>query len=264
MNATGTIELSVENRVGVLTLRRPDKLNALAGDMRLQIRDAVVSAATSPGIRGLVVTGEGRAFCAGGDVAVMTEAHAAGDEAGFRKILHAGAECVLAIQAFPGLTVAAVNGIAAGAGLGLALACDFRIGAPEARFAASWARIGLAPDWGATHFLPRLLGRSRALRFILDAETVDSAEALALGLLDEIVEPGALLERAHATVHARGAAAAMARSVKALVQRGANESVEAMLAAETEIQEELFAGDDVGEGLAAFHERRPPRFGDDR
>lgn len=265
MTSEARIRLSVDDDgVALLTLDRPDKLNALAGDMRERLRDAVVESARNESVRALVVTGAGRAFCAGGDVEVMSRLHETGDSEGFRRLLHAGAECVLALQAFPGLTVAAINGVAAGAGMGLALACDLRIAAPEARLIASWGGIGLAPDWGATYWLPRLLGRSRALAAILARDAIGAQRAQELGLVDAI-EPGErLLERARKLALERGAAREMVAAVKELVRKGAEESLEACLAAETEAQEELFESEDVREGLAAFRDKRRPEFGRER
>lgn len=264
MTSDGRILQEDHGRVRRLTLSRPDKLNALAGDMREQLTSAVADAARAEGVDALVLTGAGRGFCAGGDVSVMADLHARRDHDGFRRILHAGAECVLALQAFPGLTVAALNGVAAGAGLGLALACDLRVAAPGVKLAASWGGIGLAPDWGATYWLPRLLGRSRATAMVLGVEATNADRALTLGLINEIVDADDLLARAHEIAGHRGAPRAMVRSVKSLLGRGEVGTLEQALAAETEAQEALFAGDDVGEGIAAVRERRAPRFGRDR
>lgn len=260
----GTVGLEVRDGLAWIELDRPQKLNALAGDMREQLRERIGEAAGNPAARALVVTGAGQAFCAGGDVDTMASIR---DEArwnDFRKILHAGAECVLALQAYPGLTVAAINGVAAGAGLGLALACDLRIAVPEARLAASWGRVGLAPDWGATYWLPRFIGYSRAMDLVVGGKSLTAAEAHTLGLLHEVVAPQALLPRAAELARERGAAREMVREARTLLRKGLEGSLEASLAAETEVQEELFEGDDVGEGLRALRDRRDPEFGSSR
>lgn len=257
----GIVSLRREGTVGVITLERPDKLNSLAGDMRTQLRDAIVEAAGNSEIGALVITGAGRGFCAGGDVKAMAALHEQGSADPFHRILHAGAECVLALQAFPGLTVAAVNGVAAGAGFSLALACDLRIASQQARFAASWGEIGLAPDWGATFFLPQMIGSSRAAQLILGGRVLGAEDAVEQGLVLEVVPSDALLPRAVEIAAERGAATEMVRQVKYLLRRGIEGSLEASLAAETEAQEELFDGSDVAEGLAAFTAKRPPQFG---
>jgi len=248
------------DRVGWITLDRPEKLNALVDDMRAELRDHVAAAARDEDVYALVVTGAGEAFCAGGDAGHMVELKDAADEAGFRRLLHAGAEVVLALQSFPGLVVAAVNGVAAGAGLGLALACDLRVASPTARFGASWSRIGLVPDWGTTFWLPRLVGPGPALEMILSGRLVDAPEAAAMGLVHEVVDDGTLHDRAQATAVRLGAARQAVAHAKTLVRGGLESSLEHALAREVEAQEECFETDDFAEGLAAFLEDRRPDF----
>ena len=249
-----------DGTVAEITLSRAEKLNALAHDMREQLHDCIVEAARDKQISALLITGEGKAFCAGGDVDAMLDLRAAGNHREFHRILHAGVECILALQAFPGLTVAAINGVAAGAGFALALNCDLRVAADTARLAASWGNIGLAPDWGASFWLPQLVGYSRALELVVSGRVVDSTEALRLGLVHEVVPPGEVRHRA-VELAQRGAAHDMVRQTKYLLRRGLEGSLEASLAAETEAQEDLFAGDDVLERLQAFRDRRGPVFG---
>jgi len=249
-----------DGAVAQVTLSRAEKLNALAQDMRQQLRDRIVEAARDKQITALLITGEGKAFCAGGDIDAMAELRASGNHRQFHQILHAGAECVLALQAFPGVTVAAINGVAAGAGFALALNCDLRVAADTARLAASWSNIGLAPDWGASFWLPQLVGYSRALELVISGREVDSAEALRLGLVHEVVAPGEVRKRALELAQ-RGAAHDMVRQTKYLLRRGLEGSLESSLAAETEAQEDLFAGEDALEGLQAFRDRRQPLFG---
>lgn len=261
MTADGRVTLEVRARIAWVTLRRPERLNSLAGDMREQLRDRIAEAAAAEDLLALVITGEGRAFCAGGDVHTMADLRGRSDGAGFRRILHAGAECVLALQAFPALTIAALNGVAAGAGMALALNCDLRIAAPQARMIASWGRIGLAPDWGATHWLPQMLGASRALSLILAGGELDAEAAVRSGLVEEIVEGERLLERAAEIAAERGRYGPTVVAVRELVRKGASGPLERSLAAETEAQEELFESEAVGDGLAAFLERTRERDG---
>lgn len=259
MTVDGRVTLEVRDRIARVTLRRPERLNSLAGDMREQLRDRLVEAAATENLLGLVITGEGKAFCAGGDVHTMAGLRERGDSAAFRRILHAGAECVLTLQAFPVLTVAAINGVAAGAGMALALNCDLRIATPTARLIASWGRIGLAPDWGATHWLPQMLGASRALSLILSGGELDAEAAMHAGIVEEIVEGDRLLDRAHEVAAERGRLGETVVAVRDLVRRGATGSLERSLAAETEAQEELFESEGVAAGLAAFLERTRAR-----
>lgn len=254
---TGDGRVTLERRDGVawVTLRRPASLNALAGDMREQFRDRLAEAADDADLRAVVITGEGKAFCAGGDVHTMASLRAADDGAGFRRILHAGAECVLALQAVPALTIAAINGVAAGAGMALALNCDLRVATPGARLIASWGRIGLAPDWGATHWLPQMLGISRASSLILSGGELSAQAARDAGIVDEIVDDAALLERAGEIAATAKMTGVAALAVRELIRKGATGPLERSLAAETEAQEELFESEAVVSGLAAFLER---------
>ena len=259
MRAPQLVTMQRHGAVAEITLSRAEKLNALADDMREHLHDRLVEAARDERITALVITGAGNAFCAGGDVDLIAELRQENDHRGFHQILHASAECVLALQAFPGLTVAAINGVAAGAGFALALNCDLRVAADSARLAACWANIGLAPDWGASFWLPQLVGYSRALELVVSGRWVDSAEALQLGLVHDVVPTGEVRKRA--TVLAQcGTAHEMVRQTKYLLRRGLEGSLEASLAAETEAQVDLFASDDVAEGLRAFRAKRAPVF----
>ena len=158
-----TIRLEIAEGVARVTLDRPDKLNAFADDMREQLIAALDHVAVAPDVRALVITGAGRAFCSGGDVRHMValkERDAGFD--GVEPLLAAGASIVTRLDSLPFPTIAAVNGVAAGAGLNLALACDLRLASDAATFGETFVRIGLHPDWGGTYFLPRLVGMSKA------------------------------------------------------------------------------------------------------
>jgi 2-(1,2-epoxy-1,2-dihydrophenyl)acetyl-CoA isomerase len=255
------VDYEVRDGVAWIRLNRPEKLNALAGDMREVMLAHVGAAAADASVRSLVVTGAGRAFCAGGDVANMIRLRADGDEAGFRALLHTGSEVMLALQAFPGLTVAAVNGVAAGAGLSLALSCDMRWAAPGAKFAAPWIKLGLIPDWGASFWLPRLIGAGRALEMVLTGAPVEAEEALRIGLITGIVDDEDFAAAVQRRALAVGAAALAVAHAKRLVRLGAEDSLEAALARESEAQEECFDSDDFKEGLEAFRAKRGPQFG---
>ena len=177
----------VAGGIASITLNRPEKLNAFAGDMREQLAAALGAVASRHDVRVLVLTGAGRAFCAGGDVKHMValkEREESFDA--LRALLDAGREVVTRLAALPFPTVAAVNGPAAGAGMNLALACDLRVASDEATFGETFARIGLHPDWGGSYFLPRLTGTSRALELCWLADSIDAGEALRIGLVNQV------------------------------------------------------------------------------
>src|SRR6185503_5087683 len=172
------IESSVRDHVAAITLNRPEKLNAFTGTMREDLLAALQSAERNHGVRVVVITGAGRAFCAGGDVEYMSELQQRGDFASFRKLLDAGRDVVLQIANMEKPVIASINGVAAGAGCNLALACDYRIASDQVKLGQTFVRIGLHPDWGGTWLLPRLVGRSRALEILMTGRMVSAAEAL--------------------------------------------------------------------------------------
>jgi 2-(1,2-epoxy-1,2-dihydrophenyl)acetyl-CoA isomerase len=255
--------LSVENAVATVTLNRPEKLNAFADDMREQLAAAIASAASRGDVRALVLTGAGRAFSAGGDVRHMAalKERGAGSEA-LSPLIAAGSEVIRALAALPFPTLAAVNGPAAGAGLNLALACDLRVASEKASFGETFARIGLHPDWGGTWFLPRLVGLPMALELCWLGDVIDAAEALRIGLVNRVV-PEAAFASEVAALAARLAAAPVTsvRLAKGNLRSAAQRTLEECLEAEARAQEACWASPDSAEGLGAFVEKRPPRFG---
>ena len=190
----------------------------------------------------------------------MVELQANSDEAGFRRLLQVGNEAVLALQAFPGLTVAAVNGIAAGAGLSLALACDLRFATPDAKFSAPWIKLGLVPDWGASFWLPRLVGVGMALEIVTSGAAVDAKRANRIGLITGIVSDEDFQSAVQERVIELGAARQAVAHAKRLIRLGSEDSLEAAMARESESQEECFETADFKEGLIAFLEKRPALF----
>jgi 2-(1,2-epoxy-1,2-dihydrophenyl)acetyl-CoA isomerase len=209
----------------------------------------------------VVITGAGRAFSAGGDVDAMRTLRETSDVEGLRRLLDAGKEIVTRIRAMPQFVIAAVNGVAAGAGCNLALACDYRIAAESAAFSESFIRIGLHPDWGGTWFLPRLTGTSRALELLLTGRTIGSAEALDAGLVDR-VEPDAGLMDAASELARRVAAAPPIplAAIKRAVYAAATNDLSAQADLEAREQQRAFSSEDAAEGMRAFSEKRPPVF----
>jgi 2-(1,2-epoxy-1,2-dihydrophenyl)acetyl-CoA isomerase len=258
-----TIRIDLADGVARITLDRPEALNAFADDMREQLVAALDAVAADPGARVLVITGAGRAFCAGGDVRHM--AGLAGRGAGFEELeplLELGRAIVSRVAALPFPTLAAVNGAAAGAGLNLALACDLRLASAEASFGETFVRIGLHPDWGGTYHLPRIVGASKALELCWTGDMIGAEEALRIGLVDRVFAADRF-EAEVAAFAARLAAAPQAsvRAAKRTLRASAARDLGACLDAEAAAQAECLATPDVSEGLRAFVEKRAARFG---
>ena len=177
----------VHESVAVITLNRPERMNAFGGLMRQEIVQALETAASTRDIRVVVITGSGKAFCTGGDVNEI----ASGTTKALATVVsterHAMCKAVLAINTMEKPVIASINGVAAGGGCNLALACDIRIASERARFSQIFTRRGVHPDWGGIYFLPRIVGYSKACELIFTARTVDAAEARELGLVNTVV-----------------------------------------------------------------------------
>jgi enoyl-CoA hydratase/carnithine racemase len=255
------IETQTSNQVATITLNRPDKLNAFGGSMRQDLLDALRAAADDRNVRVVVITGAGRAFCAGGDLEYMAGLQKAGNVASFRKLLDAGRDVVLSITSMDKPVIASVNGVAAGAGCNLALACDYRIAASEAKLGQTFVKIGIHPDWGGTWLLPRLVGRSRAFEIMATGRIVEAAEALAIGMVDRVVTRDALADETSklAAAIASGPPQSIADIKRALGRSERNELRE-QLELEAEHQVRAFQSKDAAEGMSAFFEKRAPLF----
>ncbi|MBO6783584.1 MAG: enoyl-CoA hydratase/isomerase family protein [Alphaproteobacteria bacterium] len=191
--------LDVHDGVATITFNRPEARNPLGGAMREEFADAVVRIGDMAGdtVYAVVLTGAGPAFCAGGDIKVLREVSENGPKAMRARMTESHATLTRWLD-LPVPTIAAVNGAAAGAGFSLAIACDFVIAARRAKFAMSFGKIGLVPDWGAMYTLPRLVGLQRAKELVFTARTLDAEEAHRLGLVLEVVADDTVLERAQA------------------------------------------------------------------
>lgn len=257
-----TILTSFDAGVFTITLNRPEKLNAFADDMRDRLLEALDDAARRPGVRVVVLTGAGRAFCSGGDVGHMLALRSRPDgEDDIRALLEAGSRAVACLAALPVPTIAAVNGVAAGAGANLAIACDLRIASDEARFGETFVKIGLQPDWGGTHHLPRLVGLAKALELAWTGELIDAREALRIGLVNRVVPHADFPEAVRVLARELAAAPQNAvRAIKRTMRAGAGASLDEAFALEAEAQITLWRSADVTEGLTAFAERRAPSF----
>jgi 2-(1,2-epoxy-1,2-dihydrophenyl)acetyl-CoA isomerase len=251
-----TIRHELSDGVATITLARPASLNALNAAMRGELLRAIKAAGRDDAVRAVVITGEGRGFCSGADL------RGGSGERDFRRVLTDEYNpLIAAIRELPKPVIAAVNGVAAGAGMSLALACDLVYAADDARLILAFGRIGLVPDSGLTRTLVRGLGRHRAAALIFGGEPLGAADALGAGLVTAVV-PAAELR---STVQAAAArlAAAPTRAI-GLAKRAINHAEDALLSEsltmEAALQELAGRSEDHVEGVAAFGEKREPRF----
>ena len=250
------VEAARHDGVLTITLNRPDVLNALNASVHAGLAEGLKQA-RDPAVRAVVLTGAGRGFCVGQDLTEFREAPGdIGDR--LRSSYHPN---VLAIRALEKPVIAAVNGPAAGAGLSVALACDIRIASDSASFVPAFVGIGLVPDSGGTFFATRLLGYARAFEWLTSNRKLTAAEAHAWGLVAEVVEGDRLTERVAEL--ARTYAEAPTRAIgmtKRLLDRVEGATLEDQLEWEAHLQSSATQTDDFREGVAAFLEKRPPRF----
>jgi 2-(1,2-epoxy-1,2-dihydrophenyl)acetyl-CoA isomerase len=250
------VETSREGAVLTITLSRPDVLNAFNAALHKGLA-AALKEARGPDVRAVVVTGAGRGFCVGQD---LTEFREAPGDIGSR-LRSAYHPNVLAVRALEKPVIAAVNGVAAGAGVSFACACDLRIAADSASFVPAFINIGLIPDSGGSYFVTRILGPARAFEWLASGRKLTAAEAHAWGLVSEVVETDALVARA-AEVAAQ-LAALPTRGIgmtKRLIDHALHATLEQQLEREAELQTAATQTEDFKEGVAAFLEKRPPEF----
>jgi len=255
-----TIAFDVADRVATLTLNRPDRLNSVNRQMHAELA-AALDRVEAEDVRALLVTGAGRGFCAGQDLSdrAPRDAGAPPDLGATLDRLYNPLIRRLRALALP--TVAAVNGVAAGAGANIALACDLVVAARSASFIQAFARIGLVPDCGGTWMLPRLVGRARALGLALTGDKLSAEDAAAWGLIWRCIDDAQLMETAGDL--ARSLAAQPTRALaltRRAIDAAATNDLSAQLDLERDLQREAGLTDDYREGVQAFLEKRPARF----
>jgi len=247
--------------VATITLDRPDVLNAFDRALKDELLAALKRAGTDKTVRVVIVTGEGRAFSAGQDLRERA-ARPADEPTPLDQELRARYNpIVVAIRDMPKPVIAAVNGVAAGAGMSLALACDLRIASEHASFIEVFGRVGLVPDTGSTWFLPRLVGAAKALELMWTTEAVDAPTALSVGLVNRVVPADALMKETRDLAVRLASAAPLALALtKRAVQHALESSLAETLEYEASLQGIAGRSKDYAEGVAAFIEKRPARF----
>jgi 2-(1,2-epoxy-1,2-dihydrophenyl)acetyl-CoA isomerase len=255
-----TILFALENDIARLTLNRPDKLNSFNAEMHGEVRQALASLPAS-GARVLILTGAGRGFCAGQDLGDRAVAPGGPSvDLGASIEMHYG-PLVLALKALPLPVIAAVNGVAAGAGANIALACDVVIAAKSASFVQAFCKLGLVPDSGGTWVLPRLVGTARALGLALLGDKLPAEQAAAWGMIWQCVEDAELAPAVdRLALHFAHAPTLGLAMTKHAIHDSGQRSLAQQLDVERDLQRELGRSHDYTEGVAAFIDKRQPKF----
>jgi 2-(1,2-epoxy-1,2-dihydrophenyl)acetyl-CoA isomerase len=264
VSPTAAAPVLVQTRAGAivtLAMNRPERMNALNHELATALHEALGQIAADLSVHLVILTGTGRAFCAGGDLGAIGAGRAKGDASELAPILRSGMQSVLRMRTMPQPVIAAVNGAAAGAGMNLALAADIRIAAEEAVFGQNFAKVGLFPDYGGTYFLPELVGPSLAAEMFYTGDMIDAQTALRLGIVNHVASANDLPAetRKLAEKIANGpqvAIRAVKQSVFAKKEKALTEALE------QEVQEQLkcFHSEDCAEGIRAFLEKRQASF----
>ena len=256
-----SVLVSLEGGVQTITLNRPEKLNAFNPEMHNALRAALERAADRDEIRAVLLTGAGRAFCAGQD---LSERDVSPGAAPIDLSVSLGSHynpLVRRLRALPKPIVCAVNGVAAGAGANIALACDVVIAARSASFVQAFSRIGLVPDSGGTYFLPRMVGTARAIGLALLADKLPAEEAERWGLIWKAVDDAQLMNEASSVTKALAAGPTKGYGlIKRAMHASATNTLDAQLDLERDLQREAGLSEDYREGVTAFKEKRAPRF----
>lgn len=246
----------------IISLNRPDKLNAFNDELSFQLQDALKEAEKDSSIRALILTGAGRGFCSGQDLQNRNFSDDSKQKPSLAdSIRRRYNPIIIRLRRMEKPIIAAVNGVAAGAGASLAFACDIRLAADNATFVQSFSRVGLVPDSGATFVLPRLIGLTKAYELMITADKIDAQEAMQLGLLNRIIPAADLMKEAEewASRLAKGPTRAFGLTKRA-VNRSIYPDLEELLENEAYLQEIAGRTDDFQEGVKAFIEKRQPAY----
>ncbi len=256
------ILLDVADGIATIRFNRPDAMNAFSDDMRESLLAHLQALSTRRDVRCVALTGSGRAFCAGGDVASMADLQARDDTTVVEGRIGVSGRILATLGEMPQPVVALINGAAAGAGMNLALACDMRLAVEGAIFSQAFVKIGLVPDWGGFRSLTRLAGPAVAMELMMTGARIDAAEAFRLGLVNRVLPAD---EFAAESARFLAALAAGPRETLAAIKRGVQigetDDARAVLDYELKAQKALFLSADAREGMRAFLEKRPARFG---
>jgi enoyl-CoA hydratase/carnithine racemase len=259
-----TLRIEIDDKIATLTLDRPDAFNAMSPELIGELGVAMAWLADQGEFRALIVTGAGKAFCAGGDVNWFRKGNEDPDHdisADVRRGAEALHTAIVDLRRIEQPVVAAINGPAAGAGFSLALACDIRVASEDAFFAPAYGRVGLSPDGGMTYFLPRVLGPSKALELLLEDPNLPAAEALSLGLVTEVVPTDQVMGRARerAAKHAR-LAPHYVKMAKSLVGTSIEHTITEHLQLERHGIADGLGTEDARLGVTAFFSGEQPEF----
>ena len=253
-----SIQFHIENNIARITLNRPEKLNSFNREMALLLQEKLDEAAATPDVRCLFITGAGKGFSAGQDLAEVVDPNGPG----MQKILKEHYNPIITkIRNLPKPVIAAVNGVAAGAGVNIALACDIVLATDSASFIQAFSKIGLIPDSGGTFHLPRLIGFQRASALMMLGDKLNAAEAAQMGMIYKVYADDVFQEETKkiATTLAQMPTKALA-FIKHALNQSAENSLEEQLQLEDEYQQKAAATSDFNEGVQAFLEKRLPNF----
>lgn len=259
--ADALVKLETDGAVARITLNRPEALNAFTEDMHHALAEVLDQVEGDVDLRALVLTGAGRGFCAGQDLNERQRKEGDPPPDLGHTIETFYNPLIRRLARFPIPTIAAVNGVAAGAGCSLALACDMVFAAQSSKFILAFAKIGLVPDSGATWMLPRLIGEAKARGFALTAAPITAPEAERMGMIWKCVDDEALMEEvsAQAVQFSKGPTLGL-RRIKEVLRASADNDLDRQLDLERDTQRELGRSDDYAEGTAAFLEKRMPEY----
>ena len=256
---SNSILLKIENKIAFITLNRPDVFNSFNREMALSLQQVLENCKDDTNVRAIVITGNGKAFCAGQDLKEVTDPDL---NPGFRKILEEHYNPIIQkIRTIEKPIIAAVNGVAAGAGANIALACDIVLASENASFIQAFSKIGLIPDSAGTFFLPRLIGFQKASALMMLGDKVSAVEAEKLGMIYKVFAPENFLEEVNKLAETLAEMPTKAIGLtKRLLNQSMTNNLENQLALESDLQIEASSSNDYKEGVTAFVEKRKPQF----